>query len=305
VSSVFGPMRLIAPGAPRGAAGRVLADLTARLRDRDLDFDVVHPRAREAGEAARAALEAGRRYLVAVGGDDTVNAVVNGLFDDGEAIDPDVVFAVAGTQAHSDFARTYGLDRAPSLLANHLASDKAMDIDVGQVTFTTPDGESGSRLFVNLAQAGYGADLIRRRRRLLRFTGRVGRLLAAYGAIRGARRPETAVALAHTTATDPLLDLVVANGQFFGNGMKVAPRALPDDGKFNVQIYTGGRSQMFLLTQRLYRGEHLPDPQIREYQSPTVSVAPEPCLPVEADGTFIGWTPASFTILERVLRLKI
>ncbi|MPZ89525.1 MAG: hypothetical protein GEU81_15965 [Nitriliruptorales bacterium] len=305
MSSLFGPMRLIAEGARRGAGRRMLADLTAQLADRGLDLDVVHPPAGGVGAAAREAVDAGLRYLVAVGTDGTVNAVVNGLFEDGKPVEPEVVLGVAAAGAHSDFSRTYGLDRPPRLLASHLAGDRSMDIDVGQVTFTGPDGAPASRLFVNLAQAGYGADLIRRVGLMPSFTGRVSRLLAAYGAVRGARRPETAVELAQTTATDPLLDLVVANGQFFSDGMKVAPRGLPDDGRFNVQLYTGRRSQMFLLTQRLYRGEHLPDPHIREYQSPTVKLAPDPPLPIEVDSVFIGWTPAAFTVLERVLRLKI
>ena len=70
--------------------------------------------------------------------------------------------------------------------------------------------------------------------------------------------------------------------------MKVAPRALPDDGKFNVQVFTGQRSQVFLMTTQIYRGEHLPHPEVVEYQSATAEVAPEIPLPVEADGEYLG-----------------
>ena len=55
--------------------------------------------------------------------------------------------------------------------------------------------------------------------------------------------------------------VAMCNGRYFGGGMKVAPRALPDDGKFNVQMYTGRRSQFFLGTMKIFRGEHLPDPE--------------------------------------------
>jgi diacylglycerol kinase (ATP) len=167
-----------------------------------------------------------------------------------------------------------------------------------------PEGGSARRHFVNVAQAGYGAGLVRRQRRL-RALGRVGTLLAAWAAIRAVPRQEASVAVAHTARTLPFVNLVVANGQFYANGSKVAPRALPDDGSLNVQVFTGDRSQVFLLTTRIYRGEHLPDPEVVEYQSPTVELETGLAVPVEADGTYLGRTPARFWVLPAALRLKL
>ena len=97
----------------------------------------------------------------------------------------------------------------------------------------------------------------------------------------------------------------MANWQFFGGGMKFAPRALPDDGLFNVLAFTGGRSQVFTLSPKLYQGEHLPDPNIAEWQSATVSLAPADPMLVEADGELLGRTPATFAIVPRPLTIKI
>ncbi|WP_341254053.1 hypothetical protein, partial [Euzebya pacifica] len=90
-----------------------------------------------------------------------------------------------------------------------------------------------------------------------------------------------------------------------GGGMKVAPRALPDDGLFNVLAFTGGKAQVFTLTPKLFQGEHLPNPRIAEWQSSTASVAPEEPMLVEADGEVLGTTPASFTVVDKPLVLKI
>lgn len=87
--------------------------------------------------------------------------------------------------------------------------------------------------------------------------------------------------------------------------MKVAPRALPDDGKFNVLAFTGGKAQVFTLTPQLYQGEHLPNPNIAEWQSATVRLAPPEPMWVEADGELLGHTPAEFTVLDQPLTLKI
>jgi diacylglycerol kinase (ATP) len=303
----FGPMTLIVNAhAGRGAVARGLPALRAALDARGLTHTVTETDGPGAAtRAARAALAEGRTYLVAVGGDGTVHEVVNGMFAGGELVHPDAVLAVAATGSGCDFVRTFGLSRPAATLARHFASDAVLPIDVGRATFLDADGRPAERLFVNIAEVGYGAEVVRLAHRLPRWLGRFRYLFAAWGSIRRMHRPEARVVLGHTTQTRSLVNLVVANGQFFGGGMKVAPRALPDDGKFNVQIYFGERSQVFLLTQKMYRGEHVPNPKISEYQSPIVEVeVPEP-LPVEADGELLGTTPATFALLERALRLKI
>jgi diacylglycerol kinase (ATP) len=308
MTSPFGPLRVIAHSqANRGGVGRELAALRAALDERGLEHDVVEaPSVGEAQQAARAALEEGMRYLVAAGDDGTIGGVVNGMLaDDGNLWRADAVLGVAWSGSEGDLPRTFGLDRTPDVVAEHLAGDGTMSIDVGVAEFVDAQGTPGRWWFVNIAEVGWGAHLVRLRARMPRQIGRVGHLLAAFGAIRALDRQEATVTVAHTRATVPVTEVVVANGQFTNAGMKIAPRALPDDGKFNVQVFTGDRSQVFMLTQQIYRGEHLPHPQIIEWQSPTVALAPLRPLPVAADGEFLGYTPATFSLAPRVLRLKI
>ena len=305
--SPFGPMRLIVnPRAGRGAVGKTMPRLTEALRSHGLEFDIVETTgARYASEAAAIALRDGIRYLVAVGGDGTVHEVVNGMFDGTTPIAPDAVFGVVGAGSGCDFIRTFGLDRDVTVMARHLATADTMPIDVGVANYIDATGEQARSLFANIAEVGYGAEVVRRAAKYPRWFGRVRYLLGAYAAIASGTTPMATVKVAHTEKTTRIVELVVANGQFFGGAMKVAPRALPDDGLFNVQIFTGQRSQVFTMTMKLYRGEHLPHPDITEYQSPTVELAPETPLLVEADGEVLGHTPASFSLLDRALLLKI
>lgn len=321
MSHPLGRMCLIAnPRAGNGGVGTNLPGLLAALDARGLEHEVVETEGpSHAGVAAREALERGCRYLVAVGGDGTVHEVLNGMFADvdldpdaaaGElapeprALVPEAVLGVAAWGSGGDFARTFGLDRKPEILVRRLADDRIHPVDVGVATFLDRRGRPARRLFANIAEVGWGADVVRRVERYPRFLGRVRYLLGAYASILGGTRQETEVTVAAGRVPLPLVNLVVANGQFFGGGMKVAPRALPDDGKLNVLAFTGPRSQVFTMTIRIYRGEHLPDPQISEWQSPTVEVAPAVALPVEADGEYLGTTPAAFRLLDTALRLK-
>lgn len=301
---VLGPPRLLVDtAAPRRARDPFVAELRAALTAAGRDFTVTTASGDVLAAAAREALAAGERYLVAVGDDTSVGAVLQGMIADGVVVAPDAVLGLAEVGEPCDTARTYGLDRPAEVLAPHLLTDRAMKVDVGLVRYRA-GGEPATRAFLNIAQAGYGADLVRRQTRLRRL-GRLGNLLAAYGAIRAVPPQQVEVTLDHAATKAGLVNLVVANGQFYAGGSKVAPRGLPDDGRFNVQLFSGERSQVFLLTTPIFRGEHLPDPAISEYQSATVRLAPDTPVPVEADGAPLGTTPAEFSVLPAALWVKL
>ncbi len=303
----LGALRLIVnPQAGRGRVRQNLANLRRALDEHGLDHDVVETEGPgHATTLTREALAAGWRYVAAVGGDGTVHEVLNGWFDGDDPVADQAVLAVASAGSGSDFARTFGLPRRPEVLVHHFASTDTVPVDVGRMRYRDTDGVDTTRLFANIAEVGWGAEVVRRANRSPRWLGRARYLAAAYGAIAATRRPQTSVELGHTTLERPLVNLVVANGQFFGGGMKVAPRAVPDDDRFNVQLFWGGRSQVFVLTTRIFRGDHLPHPNIAEHQSATVAVESVEPLAVEADGEYLGTTPASFSLLPRALRLKV
>ena len=308
MSHPFGTLHLIAnPRSGNGAVRKALPELRDLLDAHDIDHEVHHTtRGGHATELVREVLDSGGRYIAAVGGDGTVHEVINGLIKpDGTPVNPDAVLAVIASGSGGDFARTFGLDRPlERLVRAHLATEATMPIDAGRVTFTV-DGREETRFFANIAEVGWGADVVRRAEKLPRFVGRVRYLVSALAAVRAANPQPVSLVLDKTEANIQLVELVVANGQFFGGGMKVAPRALPDDGLFNVLAFTGGKAQVFTLTPKLYQGEHLPNPRIAEWQSATASVAPAEPMLVEADGEVLGTTPASFSVVDQPLTLKI
>lgn len=309
MTSPFGPMLVIAnPAAGRGR-NAVLPRLAKALTDAGLAHQVEPTRGPgHATELARSAVtQRDLRFVVAVGGDGTVHEVVNGLVDaeSGQAYRDDIVLGVVAGGSGCDFIRTFGLDRSPEVLARHLAGDTTMRIDMGRVRLTGPDGNRRSRVFANIAEVGWGAEVTRRANRLPRLLGPARYVAATLMATGAMEQVETTVAIDHTSTTEPVSEVVVANGQFFGGGMKVAPRALPDDGKFNVQTWRSRPSDVLRELPKVRVGEHLERPDIREWQSTTVEVdAVTPQL-VEADGEVLGHTPATFDVLPDVLAMKI
>ncbi len=305
----MGTPLLIANPAAGGGRDAVLPRLLAALDARGVDVDIVVTGAPgEATDIARAAVtEDGRTFLVAVGGDGTVHEVANGLVDATTRTvrGDDPVLAVVSAGSGSDFARTFGLDRRPEVLAGHLATDATTRIDLGHLAAVDANGARIERVFVNIAQAGFGGTVVDTCARLPR---RLGAARYPIGIVVGwgrFRRILTRVTVDGGTRTEPLCNVIVANGQFFGGGMHVAPRAIPSDGRFNVQSWGGSPLDILRAGRLLWTGDHLSRPDIREWQSAGVTVdAPRP-LAVEADGERIGTTPARFDVLPGVLRFKL
>jgi diacylglycerol kinase family enzyme len=104
--------------------------------------------------------------------------------------------------------------------------------------------------------------------------------------------------------------VAVANGLYFGGGMKVAPNARPDDGVFDVIIMGGTpKSRAAADMKLIYTGEHLNNPAVRAMRGSRVVAVPvaetggHPVL-VEVDGESAGRLPATFEILPRALNLR-
>ncbi len=296
---------------PAAGAGRdpVLQRLTAALEHGGVDYDLIETRGRgQATDLARTAVvDEGRTFVVAVGGDGTVHEVVNGLVDaDTRTIrGQDPVLGIVSAGSGSDLVRTFGLDRRPEVLATHLATDATMRIDLGHISLIGTDGDPVRRVFANVAEAGFGGTVVQTCEHLPR---RLGSARYALGIVVGwgrFRRVVTSVTVDGGQITEPVCNVVVANGQFFGGGMRVAPRAIPSDGSFNVQSWGGKVSDVVRAGRLLRTGRHLERADTREWRSATVTVdAPRP-LTVEADGEVLGTTPARFEVLPGILRLKL
>jgi diacylglycerol kinase (ATP) len=142
--------------------------------------------------------------------------------------------------------------------------------------------------------------------RLTELSTRAGRLAAALGGLAATRSTPARLEVDHTAVDLRLAGLVVANGQFSMGRMKVAPRALPDDGRLSVIAFQGEPLGIYARSKDLYYGLHVPHPSIREYQSRRVAVDTAEPLSLVLDGwRAAGGPPVSFDVLEQVLQVKV
>ena len=232
-----------------------------------------------------------------MGGDGTLNEVVNGLAPLREEY-PVTVGALM-TGRGRDACRNLGLTRDPRRAARRLAEGRVVSLDVGLARWP-----GGHRYFLGWAGAGF--DVVVAERAGAR-GGRLTYLRAALTSLRDYRPVEMAVSLDGADAwAGPAASVVVCNGASFGGGMRIAPSARPDDGLLDV-VWLGvvGRLELARWLPTVYWGGHLANPRIQTRRAARVLVAVGAPLPVQLDGEIGGHTPLDVEICPGALRLLV
>lgn len=306
MASPFGDLVVIAnPHSGRGRVAAELPELERQLNARRFGFRIVETQGPgHASLVAREALLEGKRFLVAVGGDGTVQEVVNGMLENDRPVAEGSVLGVLAAGSGCDFVRTFGLPQDLPRGVRHLDGDRLYPIDVVRVDYTE-DGRTLTRYVPNIAQCGLGGAVVQRAERLPRWLGRSRYFWAFWLSMRGYRAGQVTVHADRKTWEGRASNVVVANGQFYGGGMKISPRSYPGDGLLDIQISTGPKSEAFTLIPKVYRGEHVPHPHIKEMRGKSITVEADRSLPLEGDGEVLGSTPATFTVIPEVIALKI
>jgi diacylglycerol kinase (ATP) len=309
---------VVNPVAAAGRAGRAWARISAQLRAAGLEFDVAMTSwPGEATQLARQAVRARRPVVVAVGGDGTINEVANGFFDGEEPIPTTTRFGILPAGTGGDFRRTLGLPRQPEAAVAALCQGRSRRLDVGRLRCTAPGGAIVLRHFLNVADAGIGGEVVARVNRGRR-EGEAGRLfwrllggestflLASLLTLLVWRNRPMRVVVDGEARELIAQQVVVANGQYFGGGMRVAPHARPDDGLLDVVI-AGDLSWWDNLRAlaEVRQGTHLdpPEQKIAFTRARRIEVSsPEP-VRVDADGEQPGSLPAVFEVVPGALEV--
>lgn len=309
-TSSFRTFVVVNPNASGGATGRRWPELSAAIGVAlgDAFGHALTTHAGEATELARRALSDGYEMIVSIGGDGTNNEVVNGFFGaDGLPIRADAVFAHVPSGTGGDFRKTIGLDPDPLAAIRRLTGRDARPIDAGRVTFVDHDGREATRHFLNITSFGIGglvdAYVNRSSKRL---GGKMSFFLAATHAMFTYRNQRITLSLDGGPPEEVRINNVaVANGQFFGGGMWVAPTAAIDDGLFDVVTFGDlTKLQYLALSGSIYKGQHIGRPKIDFRRAAVVVAESEETVLIDMDGEQPGRLPIRLEILPGILRLK-
>jgi len=291
------------PAAAGGSTGRRWPEIAHRAAARGLQGEaLISDRPGHLAALAAEAVAGGATLLVVVGGDGSVNEVVNGIAG-AQGVDLAVIPRGTGW----DFVRTYGIPRDLDQAVDVALGRNVREIDAGSVTYRAWDGREASARFANVASAGISGAIAQRANESSKaLGGKVSYYWATLAVFVGWQTGEMRVTVDGDTRTGRMIDAMVCNGRYVGGGMMMCPDAEPDDGVFDVLLIgdVTKRDLLFVLP-KTYRGKHLPHPRLELLRGSVVTVDADEPLPLELDGEQPGTTPARFEVLPRALRLRV
>ncbi len=240
-------------------------------------------------------------YILAAGGDGTLNQVVNGVLlnQQKESALPTIGIIPLGTG--NDFAKMCGLKADAEQITKLLTKNNPQPTDIGQLNCHDENGETINRYFINVCSMGMGPEVVKRLLKSDRSLGPALTYLKAITQTFFTHRPqEIEVTTINWEWRGKMRVLAIANGRSFGNGMYIANEALPDDGIFSTFLAGDLPLLKFLMFLQLIKaGRKVKDRLITYDSCKSIKVtAPESCA-IEAEGEWMGWAPAKIEVMPK------
>jgi diacylglycerol kinase (ATP) len=309
------PLVIVNPKSAGGSTesrwANIASDLAAHFGAFEVEFT------RSAGDGIRLAEEAakkGRKFIIACGGDGTINEIANGILRSGE----DVELGVLPSGTGGDFRRTLGIPSTAGEAARGLKTGETRTIDVGKATFQDRENNKISRFFVGVSSVGLSVSIIERVKKqktldwipLDTLRGKAGFALSTLQEVLDLNYTTVRVKL--DDKEEYLLNTInfcVANARYFGGGMKIAPDAQLNDGLFDVVNIGDIKTAKILLNAwKLYGGSHLSLEEVKHTHARRIEVRPAKegqVVHLETDGELPGRLPAIYEIVPQALKVRV
>ena len=252
----------------------------------------------DAQSLARQAVNEKYDYIIAAGGDGTLNEVINGVAE--HASDVRVGLIPLGTG--NDFARCLNLPATVEENVEILISGETTPIDFVRVQ------SDQTRYFVNVSAGGFSGLVDEKLTpEIKKNWGPLAYMRSAAAALPELRAYRTDIALDNKeTFSLALYNVIVANGRFVAGGLPIAPDADPADGLVDVILIPARpASEMVLLTAQILLGKHLGSDGVVFHRAATVAVNSRPGMWFNVDGELVGNEPARFEVLPRALNFVV
>jgi YegS/Rv2252/BmrU family lipid kinase len=254
----------------------------------------------------RQALLDGSERIVCIGGDGTLNEIVNGFMGDDGPIRSDAMLGYIPRGTGCDFIRSALIPKELDKALDLIYRAKVRQIDLGRLTYRDHDGLRRRRYFHNIASFGLGGEVDDRVNRTTKvFGGFLSFIWATLISILiyESRRIHLKVdeSFDHEVVT---WHVAVANGQYQGGGMWVAPGAAIDDGLFHVTVVGDlSLAEIFRYLPKLYNGKILELEKVESMTAGRIEASSDQCVLLDVDGEQPGQLPATFEMVPKALSL--
>jgi diacylglycerol kinase (ATP) len=295
---------IINPAAGRGGAATQWKNIQAHLKGQVETLETNAPG--HASELTAHAIKSGAKTIIAVGGDGTINEVVNGFFEHDKLISDRVALGIVPHGTGSDFVKMLRLPEKAKDVAALIERRSSRPIDLLRVRYTRLDGTEASRYSVNITSFGMGAAVASRVNRSSKVFGR--KLSYALAMMRMAvtfAGNSVLMSIDRATTIETKVTSVAAgNGKYQGAGMLACPRAVIDDGLLDVTLIQFLRPlELIRNLPLLYNGEIYTHPKVQFLRVTNLRADSTERVLIEIDGEPLGRLPIEISVVPRVMQI--
>ena len=283
---------IVNPVAGGGRTRKIFQQVQASLENRGIFYEFDYTKKQgHATQLAQQAVEAGKACIVCVGGDGTVMEVAQGM------VSSPIPMGILPTGTGNDFCKSLGISADPMEALEQLLRGKALPVDVGSM---------GGQVFLNAAGIGFDADVIMHMQKVSkRLRGLAAYVVGVMKAVVHLKMCDLQVCLNGERLEQEALMVVVANGRYFGGGMKVCPKADPRDGLLDVLVIDRvSRAKLLLLLSKFISGKHLGLPMVKYYRCQEVSIEGKADF-MEYDGCLLPFQGGTYQIKTGMLNIYL
>lgn len=304
-------MVVVNPNAGSRKGAKDWPKISGLLDEHGFEYDFVFTQNRKhAIDLTSSSIEQGYRRFIVVGGDGTLNEVVNGIFNQQSCRSEEMVLGMIPVGTGNDWGRTYDLPKKYKKAIRVIRDGHTFTQDVGHVKFNTRKGEQ-ERYFVNVSGMGYDA-LVALKTNKMKDKGKGGTLAYLFNIFSGLfqyKNTHFDITVDHKKVfSGKVLSMNLGICKYNGGGLMQVPDAIPDDGLLDVTLIKGiSKLTIVRNVAKLYDGSFIRLNFVDQFRGASCTIVSKPkgVVLLEADGESLGHSPLEFSVLTKALNVII
>jgi YegS/Rv2252/BmrU family lipid kinase len=301
-------MVVVNPNAGHGKGKKDWKQISSYLNKYNIDYQYCFTQYPfHAIELTGEAISNGFRNFIGVGGDGTMNEIVNGIFGQQDVPTTDITIATITVGTGNDWGRMFDIPAGYEESVRIISEGKTTIHDAGLCIYHRGEKEE-RRFFINIAGLGFDAMVVKLTNRQ-KERGRKGKAIYMWNLLMSLivyRHIHTDVEIDNNKVSNQTFTISIGIGKYSGGGMMQTPRALHDDGLFDITIIKSiPKGEVIRNLKRLYDGSIYDHPKIEWYRGKTIRINSDTEIYAEADGESLGHSPIDFCILPKCINVII
>ena len=298
---------IVNPNAGKRKGEKDWLEIAAALTDAGIEFvNVFTEHRNHAVLLAQKYIENGYRNIIVVGGDGTLNEVVNGIFIQKHIPTNEITLAMIPVGTGNDWCRMFNIPGDYKQAVKLITKREIFVQDTGTIKYISNDGKEITRYFINMAGMGFDALVAQKtnKQKDLGKSNPLSYVANIFLSLFSYTFTKVTILLDGEKIVSDIFSMSVGICQYNGGGMKQAPNALPDDGLFDMTLIKPvGKLKIIRNFLKLFDGTFTRMPEVSTYRSSKIIIHSEPPMYMEADGESLGHTPFVFNILPQSLNV--